>query len=49
MLQFDDKKIKEWRGICRGSSMWREDGVGIQGEIVPERFQRDHGVWAQVS
>ena len=49
VLWFGDKEIEEWRGICRGSSMWRKDGVCIQGEIVPEQFQRGHGVWAQVS
>ena len=49
VLQFGDKKIEEWRGIHCGSSMWREYRVGIQGEIVPEQFQRDHGVWAQFS
>ena len=49
VLQFDNKKIEEWHETRRGSSMWREDGVSIQGEIVPERFQRDHGIWAQVS
>ena len=49
MLRFGDKEIEEWRGIHHGSSMWREDEVDIQGEIVPEQFQRDHGVWAQVS
>ena len=36
VLQFDDKKIEEWHGIRRGSSMWRGDGASIQGEIVPE-------------
>ena len=49
MLRFGDKEIEEWRGTCRGFSMWREDGVGIQGEIVPGQFQRGRGIWALVS
>ena len=49
VLRFDDKKIEGWRGIRRGFSMWKEDVSGIRGEIVPERFQKDHVVWAQVS
>ena len=44
VLQFGNKEIEEWRGIHHGSSMWREDRVDIQGEIVPEQFQRDHGI-----
>ena len=44
VLRFGDKEIEEWCGIHHGSSMWREDGVSIQGEIVPEQFQRDHGI-----
>ena len=44
MLRFADKKIEEWCGIRRGSSMWREGRVCIQGEIVPEQFQKAHGV-----
>ena len=44
MLRFDDKKIEEWRGTYHGSSMWKGVGVGIQGEIVPGQFQRDHGI-----
>ena len=42
--QFADKKIEEWRGIHCRSSMWMEGRVCIQGEIVPEQFQRVHGV-----
>ena len=49
MLQFGDKKIGGWRGIHRVSSMWVEGVGGTQGEIVPERFQMDRVVWAQVS
>ena len=49
MLQFGDKKIRGWRGIRRVFSMWVEVVSGTQGEIVPERFQMDHVVWAQVS
>ena len=44
MLQSADKKIEEWHGIHCGSSRWREGGVYIQGEIVPEQFQKVHGV-----
>ena len=39
MLQFDDKKIVGWHGRHHESSMWKEGGVCIPGEIVPERFQ----------
>ena len=48
MLRFANKKIEGWHGIYRGSSMWMEGGVSIQGEIVPEQFQKAHDVWAQV-
>ena len=49
VLRFGDKEIEGWRGTHRGFSMWKE-GVGdTRGEIVPEQFQKDHGVWAQVS
>ena len=44
VLWFGDKEIEEWCGIRHGFSMWREDRVGIQGEIVPEQFQRDHDI-----
>ena len=44
VLQFVDKEIEEWRGRRRGFSMWKEGGVCIPGEIVPERFQKAHGV-----
>ena len=44
VLRFDDKQIEEWCGIHCGSSMRREDNVGIRGEIVPELFQMDCGV-----
>ena len=44
MLPFGDKKIEGWCGIHCGSSRWREGGVCIQGEIVPELFQKVHGV-----
>ena len=44
VLQFVNKKIEEWHGIHCGSSMWREGRVCIQGEIVPEQFQKAHGV-----
>ena len=44
VLWFGDKEIKGWRGTHRGFSMW-EEGVGsTRGEIVPEQFQRVHGV-----
>ena len=33
MLWFGGREIEEWREIHRGFSTWREDGVGIQGEI----------------
>ena len=49
MLQFDDKEIEGWRGIRRGFSMWEEGVGGTQGEIVPEQFQKDCVIWAQVS
>ena len=49
VLQFGDKEIEVWRGTCRGFSMWEEGVVGTRGEIVPEQFQKDHVVWAQVS
>ena len=49
VLQFGDKEIEGWRGIHHEFSMWGEGEVGTQGEIVPERFQRGHGVWALVS
>ena len=49
VLRFVDKKIEGWRGIRRGFSMWGEDVSGTQGEIVPERFQKDRVIWAQVS
>ena len=49
MLPFDDKEIGGWRGIHRVFSMWVEDVSDIRGEIVPERFQRGHVVWARVS
>ena len=49
MLPFGDKKIREWRGIHRVFSMWVEGVSDTRGEIVPERFQMDHVVWAQVS
>ena len=49
VLQFDDKEIRGWRGIHRVFSMWVEDVSGTRGEIVPERFQMDHVVWARVS
>ena len=49
MLQFGDKEIKGWRGTHHEFSMWAEDKVGTRGEIVPERFRRDHDVWARVS
>ena len=49
VLQFDDKEIEGWHGTHRGSSMWREGVSGTRGEIVPERFQKDCVVWAQVS
>ena len=49
VLPFGDKKIRGWRGIHRVFSMWKEDVSDTRGEIVPERFQTDHGVWAQVS
>ena len=49
VLWFGDKEIKGWCGTHRGFSMW-EEGVGsTRGEIVPEQFQKDHDVWAQVS
>ena len=38
MLRFANKKIEGWHGIHRGSSMWVEGGVAIQGKIVPEQF-----------
>ena len=49
MLQFDDKEIEGWHGTRRGFSMWEEGVGGTQGEIVPEQFQKDRVVWAQVS
>ena len=49
MLRFDDKEIRGWRGIHRVFSMWMEGVSDTRGEIVPERFQMDHVVWAQVS
>ena len=44
MFLFGDKKIEEWCGRCCGSSMWKEGGVCILGEIVPEEFQKVHGI-----
>ena len=49
VLQFDDKEIREWRGIHRVFSMWVEGVSDTRGEIVPEQFQKDHDIWAQVS
>ena len=49
VLWFGDKEIKGWRGTHRGFSMWEEGVGGTRGEIVPEQFQKDHDVWAQVS
>ena len=49
VLPFDDKEIGGWRGIHRVFSMWVEDVSSTRGGIVPERFQMDHVVWAQVS
>ena len=42
MLWSVDKKIQEWHGRRRGSSMWKEGGVCIPGEIVPKRSK---GPW----
>ena len=44
-----DKEIEGWRGAHCGFSMWEEDVDSTRGEIVPEQFQKDHDVWAQVS
>ena len=49
VLLFDDKAIEGWRGTHHVFSMWKEGVSGIRGEIVPEIFQKDHVVWAQVS
>ena len=49
VLRFDDKEIKGWRVTHRGFSMWKEDIGGTRGEIVPEQFQKNHDIWAQVS
>ena len=49
VLRSVDKKIEGWRGIHHGFSIWVEGGVGMRGEIVPEKFQKGHDVWAQVS
>ena len=49
VLPFGNKEIREWRGTHRVFSMWEEGVSGTQGEIVPEQFQKDHVVWAQVS
>ena len=49
VLQFDDKEIEGWCGTRHGFSMWEEGIGGTRGEIVPEQFQKDHVVWAQVS
>ena len=49
VLQFGDKEIEGWCGTHRGFSMWEEGASGTQGEIVPEQFRKDHGVWVQVS
>ena len=49
VLLFGDKEIREWRGTRRVFSMWEEGVSGTRGEIVPEQFQKDHVIWAQVS
>ena len=49
VLRFGDKEIEEWHGTHHGFSMWREDGVSIQGEIVPGQLRRDRVVWVRVS
>ena len=49
VLWFGDKEIKEWCGIHCGFSMWEEGVSSIRGEIVSERFRKDHDVWARVS
>ena len=49
VLPFGGKKIREWRGTRRVFST-RKGGVSdTRGEIVPEQFQKDRVVWAQVS
>ena len=49
VLLFGNKEIREWCGTHRVFSMWEEGVSGTRGEIVPEQFQKDHVVWAQVS
>ena len=36
MILWSDREIEEKHGTCHVSSMWREVGVYMLGEIVPE-------------
>ena len=44
MLRFDDREIEVRRGKHRVSSTWGEDEVSRKEGIVPEQFQKVHGI-----